>query len=257
VREPPRYIRESGIVGAPLSFKWSDKSDHIGPLEGGSAVDDEIFPIDHCGVVALGAALEEWAVWRFDGKIDTQRYLFQVDAIRAWPIHRLYFKGPREVEWVDEPPVDAAMSRIEDLAIGSASKKFIEFPAKLPMNQVHQTFVLRHVIPKASRKAFDAWFKVVVRRLAQFAPRPKEPMKEFDDYPDEAAYDLAQRPFFGAPVPPEIVDPDFEYESSMREPLLDKFLKSLDYKVNPFLRSPDELKEGGFEGTPYRLGKKR
>jgi hypothetical protein len=36
--------------------------------------------------------------------------------------------------------------------------------------------------------------------------------------------------------------------------LLNRFLARLDWKKNPFLRSPDAMKKFGFEGTPWVEG---
>jgi hypothetical protein len=31
------------------------------------------------------------------------------------------------------------------------------------------------------------------------------------------------------------------------------FLQTVDYRRNPFLKSPEEMREDGFTGTPYAL----
>jgi len=65
----------------------------------------------------------------------------------------------------------------------------------------------------------------------------------FNDHEEERRGPLIAR---------EAIDPTFDYHPEQAPQLLDKFLRSVDYKNNPFLRSPEELMELGIE-NPYRL----
>jgi|SRR5882672_6111268 len=253
MRKPPTYILKSGIAGAPVDFKWGHPRAHIGPYEG-TALHDAVYRLTHCAAVTLAAGLEEWSAFRFQGMVDTGRYLAHAEALLAWPIDSRYYKGPSDLENVESPPAESAMSVLADLACNATENTYLKFPATFPDAQVHQAFLLRYVMPKSGKKAFDGWIAFVLKRLADVAPRPEEPIGDFKNYESKEAYRLAQRPYFGVPVPREALDPDFDYKPSMREELLDRYLQSVDWAHNEFLRSPDEMKALGFEGTPYRLG---
>jgi hypothetical protein len=253
VREPPAYIMKSGVVGAPVEFKWGQPPDHIGPYEG-TALHDAVYRLTHCAAVTLAAGLEEWSAWRFHGMVDSAPYLAHAEALPAWAVDARYYKGPSDLENVESPPAESAMSVLGDLACNATEKQYLKYPATCPpATQVHQAFLLRYVIPKSSRKAFDEWITFVLKRLTEFAPRPEEYIGEFKDFESKEAYRLAQRPYFGVPVPIELLDPHFDYKAAVREELLDRYLRGLDWKHNEFLRSPDEMKTLGFAGTPYRL----
>jgi hypothetical protein len=55
----------------------------------------------------------------------------------------------------------------------------------------------------------------------------------------------------------EALDPDVPYDDRRRREMLARFLKGLDWRKNPFLRSPAAMKKLGFEGKPYELAPAR
>jgi hypothetical protein len=57
----------------------------------------------------------------------------------------------------------------------------------------------------------------------------------------------------GSPLPPQVLDDTADLDVLDLYAEASLFLESLDYKENRFLRSPEEMKELGFEGTPYRV----
>jgi hypothetical protein len=252
MRVPASYIATSGVAGAPVDFKWGLPLAHIGPDEG-TALHDAVYRMTHCAAVTLAAGLEQWSAWRFEGMVDSARFLAHSEALPAWSIDSKYYKGPSDLEYVKTPPAESAMSVLADLACNTTGSTYLKYPATFPNVTVHQAFLLRYVIPKSKRKPFDHWLAFVLNRLAEVAPRPKEPIGDFKNYESKEAYRLAQRPYFGVPIPFDVLDPDFDYKLAMREELVDRYLRGLNWKHNPFLRTPDEMKALGFEGTPYRL----
>jgi hypothetical protein len=251
MRPIPHYIEKAGVRGAPIAFKWTGAGDHIGPIEG-TALHDAFDALTKCAAINLAVGLEEWVVWRFDGQVERQLYQHHLDSVLAWAIDVRYRKPGLEKE-EKEPVAAAAMYEVADLLRYATSELMVESPTARPSGEVHVAFFARHVMPKESRKSFDAWTKWALGRLKELAPRPTEAI-EFDDFDgDESAYFDATRPYWGVALPLEALDPEFGYQPEMRQELLDRFLRSLNYEANPFLRSPEELKEAGFEGTPYRL----
>src|SRR5262249_50139405 len=91
----------------------------------------------------------------------------------------------------------------------------------------------RHVLP--ATKPFDAWLKPILSRLAAL-------------YPGIGVPDS-----LGTPVPREALDPAFDFRPEQTTDLLRAFLARLDPAQNPFLRTPAEMAQAGFKGTPYKL----
>jgi len=54
-------------------------------------------------------------------------------------------------------------------------------------------------------------------------------------------------------VPPQLLDPTFDYHPDQREALVAGFLANLDPAHNRYLRTPEAMLDLGFTGTPYRL----
>jgi hypothetical protein len=91
-------------------------------------------------------------------------------------------------------------------------------------------------LPK--RDAYKEWRRFVIRRLTKFYPLTEETA-------DEEA--------LGPPVPRAALDPSFDYRPELARDLLANFLRSCDPGKNPYLRSPKEMLDAGFEGVPYAL----
>jgi hypothetical protein len=51
----------------------------------------------------------------------------------------------------------------------------------------------------------------------------------------------------------ETLDPSFDYKIEMTEKLVAAYLQAVDYQKNPLLRSPQEMRQGGFRGAPYTV----
>jgi hypothetical protein len=90
---------------------------------------------------------------------------------------------------------------------------------------------------------FVAWRDAAIDRLNLFyrAPDP------FLDLYGESVSRLV--------IPPQAFDPDIEFDIEQASRLADDFLRSVDYRNNPLLVAPEQLKRDGFEGEPYRYNK--
>jgi hypothetical protein len=53
-------------------------------------------------------------------------------------------------------------------------------------------------------------------------------------------------------VAPQIFDPVLNFDIGQAPQLADDFLRNVDYRSNPLLMSPQQMKQEGFEGVPYR-----
>jgi len=86
--------------------------------------------------------------------------------------------------------------------------------------------------------------KVVAQRAMQRAEA-----NSHEKQPHDAAGEERRGPF----VAREALDPDFDYKPEVARKLMADFLRGVDYTKNPYLRSPKDMLEDGFEGTPYTL----
>jgi len=84
---------------------------------------------------------------------------------------------------------------------------------------------------------YKTWCEQVLNRFEVLYPRdPEDPL--------------------GDVVPRQAVDPGFDFRVEQTEVLINEFLSSLDYRSNPFLRSPKAMLEHiegeqDFKGIPY------
>jgi len=88
--------------------------------------------------------------------------------------------------------------------------------------------------------SFVAWRDEIIKRLNRFYQMP-DPMA--DVYGEVESRMV---------VPPQAFDPQVNFDLSLAPKFTDDFLMSVDYRQNPLLVSPEQMKQGGFEGQPYR-----
>jgi hypothetical protein len=123
-------------------------------------------------------------------------------------------------------PVYLALSLLDDV-YHQASRAQAASPPAGCLGKLAQ-----HILSKP--KPFKDWTQAILDRLAK-----KFPAKRTDRD--------------GRPIPREALDPDCKVDPKKADELLAAYLKQLDYQSNPFLRSPEEMIQGGFQGVPYTL----
>jgi hypothetical protein len=230
--EMPSYIQDSGIVGAPIAYKWkpflyqalADKS----PRNLQKAVDE----ISCNGTIALAIGIVEILWWRLKGLGNRRETIQYVEALWAWSIDRRYLKKDvPEQERVDRGHrVDGVLAGAEVKLFTATTNATVDDPAR-GKSFAGLAAIVRYTMPNP--KFFDSWLKQTVER---FVPAfPYDP-----DKPE------------GMVVPRRFLDPTVAITKKAVPGLLDEQLQSIDYKDNSFLRSPAELQAAGFEGTPYR-----
>jgi hypothetical protein len=252
MREAAYYIRAAGVLDAPATFSWEGSGSAFGPPEG-TKLHALVHRLTVCGVATLAARMQEWILWRLHAGIDVQRFLNHVDAAEAWAIDYRYKEDDKlEGTIPDDTPTNSALGdAVWVLRLVTAYEHWRH--PQSSADAVALAHIARHIMPPKAKRAFTAWLDWASKRILTLAPAPKPFLADPDEFPSEAAYHAAGRPYFGDPIPLEALDPDFDYKPEMRKVLLAEFLSRLDWKTNPFLRSPDEMKKLGFPGTPYQL----
>ena len=252
----PSWIPEQ-IVGAPIEFKWSGAGDHVGPMETVTPLLDMLSAKTTCAEISLIAGLLQWTAWRLNGHTDTEHNVWLAEAAFAYQVDWRYCDvnaGPKGKP-VDQPPAQSAMMVVNRFARQALDYDEFWNSYYQPVRQVfHAAHVVQHIVPKSERSVFDSWLKATVARLDQVARKPDEAFKKKKEFasPEEHASFIARHR--GSPLPPEVLDPSFTYEASERAQLVSKFLTSLSWDANPYLRSPEAMIKLGFVGKPYELG---
>jgi hypothetical protein len=252
----PNYIATSRIAEVALDLAWKGKDNHIGPIEGTemhAAFGRLTFFAAHA--VALGAY--EWAAYRLANYAENAVDLELIEAARAWQVDAKYLKeDPLEIGDMVErlgSPANEALSKLGEMTARTLRGAWRRTPHPGPSQFAHIAYLTRHTMPKKQRQPFDDWLTLALQRAAALAPRPASPMPSYQDCnEDRDTYAEAARPYLGVPLPPSALDPAASYSDAQRAALLDAFLERLDPARNRFLASAQEMREAGFEGTPYR-----
>ncbi len=243
---PPGYVKNAKVIGEPINYEWSSD---LG-LKFHAAQDQNVKlyrAIDACNFkakLAMGTAITEWIFYRFDGHADLTDPWKRVEAAWACNIEPLYandlrFKLTRVVHEKGMPiegPLELALS-----SLGKMYARYTKGAIDLAEPVVRQAVLARHILGKIS--VFDNWLTETVRRTVEVFPRKGEYAT------GTQTYDASDEP----PVPREFFEPNFSYTAEAAKQALQEFLKALDYTKNHYLRSPEEMKAKGFQGTPYAL----
>lgn len=252
----PGYINSAGIVGAPLDFKWEGALSHIGPVETVNKMFNLIGYKTTCGMLTQAAGIISWGAWRLQGHTDVSVLLNMIEASFAFQVHPHYVDRDGADTWEpeDEPAAESCASELQALLWeGLDADSWWRSYYQPHDSAFHSAYVVRHIMPKNKKKIFSNWLEGMLARILKIAPKPDEqPIKNLKELSPEEKADYYAR-HWGEALPPQVLDLEFDYKCDMREDLVNRFLSELDWKNNPFLRSPKEMKSLGFKGTPYQL----
>jgi hypothetical protein len=253
----PSYIEKAGIVGVPLDFVWHGAQAHIGPVETVNKMFNLIGYKTTCGMLTQAAGIISWGAWRLQGHTNVTVLLQMVEASFAFQVHPHYVDpdGAPTRKPRDQPPAESAAAKLQVLLWeGLDAERYWQSYYQPHDSAFHSAYLVRHIMPKNKQKVFSKWLEGMLARIKQVAPKPDELPVEDEEAlsPEERAAYYARH--WGQALPPQVLDLEFDYQPGKRDELVDRFLRALDWKANPFLRSPDEMKKLGFQGTPYQSG---
>jgi hypothetical protein len=191
--------------------------------------------------MVLCVGLYEWIIWRFEG-LHIRIEPLQIAQV-AWcaavdPRYMRFFELTRE-EW--RGPIEGPLWCAATWLQPAMSQGHL-FPRGVYDALSFLTRMGLHVLPNVDR--FQAWLQVVLDRLVQMYPlTPESP---FEDLFDRRA---SQR--LGPLIGRNVLDPDEEPDAQRGVSFLAQTLREARDTGNPFLSSPDDLKEVGFTDVPY------
>lgn len=227
----PSYVESSGIMNAPVEHNWDDSD----PMAAYAWLDERlqhrIGAISHRGRLAVSAGFAEWIAFRLKPFCSDPLLFHKIEAIYAGIVDWRYMSSQalpsrRDYLGATRAPLWEAAKLIDKMVDLTKRKQFAT------PESVCLSFLALHVIPNP--KPFKDWRRFAIGRLTTLYPLDR-------DIP------------LGPPVPRDALNPDLDYKPEMAHQLLSKFLKSLDPRTNPYLRSAPEMIAAGFEGTPYSL----
>lgn len=253
----PRFI-PAVVAEAPIDFKWKGDREHIGPAEVVTPLLVRLAKATMCGQVTMMAGVLYWAGWRLKdhAPVPAKRFLQLAPAAFAYQVNELYVDlgPPPEYEEYEEDftPALSAAYEIEGFARHALNAKEFWNPYYPPVSQTfHMAHLVKHIVPRTMKKGFEKWLDDLAGRVKSVALAPSEPYRRIQDFPTTEAYEAWAARYRGMPLPPQILDPEANYDGSQRTSLVGQFLRELDWRSNPYLRSPEAMLAAGFSGTPY------
>jgi hypothetical protein len=111
----------------------------------------------------------------------------------------------------------------------------------------------RHLMGNENRPIFDNWVETMIAKMDGIAPFTDHPSPKLADYASRSEWEATVRKVHGAPLPLDVLDPDFDPGGKDLRALAVAQLNRVDAAANPLLTPGDVLLAQGFQGTPYRL----
>lgn len=251
----PAYIPQS-IVDAEIDFRWQGAKEHIGPTETVTPLFLHVGNTTSNAQISLCAGVLLWGSWRFKDMAESDHNFELAEAAFAYQVDWRYVDieaGPKG-KAPDQPPALSATVQLgRYLRNAIDMEEFWESYYQPVSNTFHSIHIVSHILPKESKREFQHWLDVIVERIKRNYAKPDEAFKKRKQFHTEDEYQLFLARHRGPALPPQILDPNFDYKPEERENLVRAFLQSLDISRNRYLRTPEALKELGFKGTPYQL----
>jgi hypothetical protein len=228
----PKYIQTAKIQDDTIRYRWDDWNEE----QAQEPIDEDFLArlqgLSQRAIFAFTAGTAEWILHRFGTLCDSPLPFQYLEAAWAMMIDLRYcgvtWEGyTKESEgWVGpvKRPIAIAMTNVE--------------------------YIFEAIVEYDDPEISGAW----ITNLAQYIltdPNPYKKWRERIIERLEALYTLNPEDKLGEVIPPEALDPDFDFQPEQTQSLINKFLVTLNYRANPFLNSPEKMRKQGFEGTPY------
>jgi hypothetical protein len=231
----PSYIERTGIVEMPVKHAWNN-SDPESLFPEDARLAKRIGAICNRGVLALSAGFTEWIAWRLNKYSADPVLHFEIEAVWAGIIDWRYLgplvqssRAPDPDDWrgASRGPVRYAFRGLSQIVALAKRSSYLADDSSCLSNLA--------LLVMPDPEPFKEWRRFAIERLSKL-------------YPYRLKGDV-----LGPPIPRKALDPNEKFEPEMATALLSDYLETLDYKKNPFLRSPKEMIKDGYKGVPYKL----
>jgi hypothetical protein len=231
----PGYLKALSLSALPDDYEWDNVLFNTfwnAHDESSPRLAAVINPINGRAAFALGIACSEWVLARVDGHTDTADAQLRIEAAWAAVADWRYAKLPPPASSpATAPKVFASPLRLAMKILAHAHELYSA--GSVDVNSRAQGLAMDAEHVAGRHPAFEPWLTESLRRCNQFYPDTGVPI------PEQPA------------VPRELFDPQFTLQDGAAQALLDRYVETLDPSGNPYLRSPAEMLELGFTGTPY------
>jgi len=227
----PKYIENANLGSLKPTYDWDDEAPAKHYCKDVPRLSNQVLDLSLRAMVALNIGCAEWIAGRFISYKDIDVYKNFLEAawasIADWryfdsmPVSTLGFKGK------DGGPLRIAVSKVCE-SIDDARN---ELAGDCANDVMFMSNLVEYVLPKP--KVFRDWRKEAIQKLTKHYHEPVDVK-------------------CGSPISRQMLDPEISITKTESEQLALDFARSLDHTSNPFLRSPEEMLELGFEGDPYR-----
>jgi hypothetical protein len=226
----PSYLQLPDIQSPVIRYTWDDWDVERVEIPLEEDIQERLHRISQRSAAAFAIGTAEWILYRFGSLSSDPSPVLRLEAAWAQIVNIRYSKqndvDTRDWRGPVYGPVGLAVRRAV-VAVAEAER------AGEPAWRAGSACkVAQHVIndPTPYRK----WREQILTRLERLYPLD----------PDETLGDV---------VPREAMDPDRQFDPSETETLVNLFLAELPFSNNPFINSPEQMFEQGFEGTPFVL----
>lgn len=225
----PKFVSVEELRSAPVKHKWTSTA----PIDKDVPKLWSMFGKTSLrGMTLLAAGTAEWIAWRFEGLSKVASNLQFVEAVYAGLVDPAYVVPWQWPKGSDPTgPVDAPLAHA-NLLLSEVFEFYTINSTSAAQQGARLVQLAQHVLPV--KKPFEDWFQSGLKRLAKLYP-----------------FDKADKR--GVPIPREALDPEFPYKPALANDLLREFLRNLEPKGNPYLRSANDMAKQGFKGKPYTL----
>ena len=253
--ERPNFIPED-LINLPSEFPWSGAQAHVGAVE---TLTPQLKMLGRCtgqAQIALCAGVLLWSAWRLKKSAEVDHNLELAEAAFAYTFDWRYVDveaGPKG-EVPDQPPALSASKKINSLMCQAMDydRNWHSFYTQVGSTD-HSANIIRYTLSEKHKKTFKVWLDSVAERAHRYFPLPNIEYRKFQTFSTEDAYNEFVAPRRGGAVPPQLIDPAFDYKPEDQEKYLAEFLENLNLNKNRYLRQPEEMIALGFTGIPYKL----
>lgn len=243
----------AGIEAGSVTFDWQGPDAHLAPLSA-TPLSEALKGKTNCGLVLLLAGSLLWTARRLARLTDAAPCVYAAETLLCWQSSPLYYDpdGPKQFQRPMPVQREAAMTVCRKAAaifMISPGRHIADPPIQLTENVIALT---RFILGPELENPFRDWVRAVIDRLNALAPNPWQDFRGRFDFATEEEYLAHKARNMGEPLPIEVANPETPVDPAALPALYDAFLERVDWAANPYLRSPDALREAGFSGTPYR-----
>jgi hypothetical protein len=223
---PPSYITDAGIQGAPLKYKWSEDIGlkFYASKDANPRLLTALEAVSFRAAMSLGVAITEWGIWRLAGHGDVTDALERVEAAWVCALETASVKDLKFTFSEEENQIQGPLE-IFLVVLGELCTRYSKTSIYIVGSVIRQAQLVRYIVP--DKAVFDDWLSTSLRKAAKTFPR-------------KPTYDRKKGvfdPSAESPVPREFFEPGFVYSEEASKAAIRAFLKTLDPKKNPYLRT--------------------